>query len=144
MGVGLLVAAPVAEAAQGGCSTYTGTDTQVSPAVHWSIGICINDNNTNTAATADYYVNKPVLPSNCVIDLEFWNDSGTQQGRDLQDSNSCAQGHHPLLGLWCMQSWTSNTIVVHSFFRLRIAGKQTNTKFTNSPIVDLTNENTGC
>jgi hypothetical protein len=123
----LLTAAPAAQASQGGCNDYTQGG--------YPIGICINDRNTGTNAYPDYYV-KGAVPANCRIQVEIWDRFGHRFGPVFQDSNSCAQGHHPASGSWCVPSWDpaefGDTVTVHAYYRLFSGSRQINDTTTDS------------
>jgi hypothetical protein len=139
-GTAVLGNAPSALARQGGCSNYSGS-TGTSPG-SYNIGICVNDHNTGTNAYPDYYVNSP-LPSNCRIVVEVWDNGGGHRfGPVFQDGNSCASGHHPASGSWCVTNWDpagyGSNLTVHAYFRIYINGQQKNNTYTNSPPIGVT------
>ena len=130
------LSAPAAQAAAGGCNTYS--------VAHSSVGICINNRNYGDRAYPDYYVNAP-LPANCKIVVEIWDNHNRRYGDEFQDTNSCGQGHHPPADVtWCQPDWRPVTagqkLLVHSYFRLYINGSQVNDTTTNSPSITVTSE----
>src|SRR5262249_26312699 len=66
---GASFALPPAANAAGSCTNYGFNKT--------TIGVCVNDHNTQAYAYSDFYVNGP-FPGNCLINMELWDTSGTK------------------------------------------------------------------
>jgi hypothetical protein len=91
-------------AGQGGCNNYT---TQ-----GFSIGVCVNDQNTGTTAYPDIYVNSTPFPNSCSMRVQVWDNNNRQYSDG--DPFPCQVGHWPGKAV---SHFTDNTFL-HSYVRI--------------------------
>jgi hypothetical protein len=112
-----------AQASQGGCSTYT-----VNAASGFDIGVCINDQGTNTTAYPDIYVNSAGNTASCGINISVWDGSNH---RLSATEVSCKKGHYK-----GASATPSSSATVHTFARIDYSGKS-GIAVGNSPSINV-------